>query len=326
MVYGFGFRNRVPSDSREDLYPLRPYISADLGILHYLADVAPVLDANMFIVYGFENGYDIEDLSVKDLTELSTLYASQIKAFVVNKVRARIAKLAARWDNIIKKMQVIVTLPEPMYRQFVSASKNIETIAYRFNNINTEAIVGPLQSIKNNFVINASTYNSLISENIPVDPEAISKFFSFLLDVNRLNIHESMNDISQYNTINRDIISVTAAYLNMLSSSIAYERKFTLWDDPDSIFRTIFAPTLASLPNEIKEVTTKCRALELCHVMCIDTKWIDGIILPKNPIIRDNASSKLAAFMMISNSVDDVVSKMVPARNAAVVARPIGGY
>ena len=43
-------------------------------------------------------------------------------------------------------------------------------------------------------------------------------------------------------------------------------------------------------------------------------------------VVKNNGSSKLAAFMMISNSVDDVVSKMVPARNAAVVARPIGGY
>ena len=39
-----------------------------------------------------------------------------------------------------------------------------------------------------------------------------------------------------------------------------------------------------------------------------------------------DGGSRTAAFMMISNSVDDVVSKMVPARNAAVVARPIGGY
>lgn len=313
MIYGFRYtKEHYPTINT---YLLRAGIEADIGIMQYIKQVTPTLDANMFIIYGSVNGVDIADLTVKDLTELASLHQKQIYAFVANRVRAKMFSIINRWRNTFEKLNLIASLPEPMYKQFVSASKNIKTITYKFNNINTEAIVAVLQSIRNDFIISASTYSSILMERIPIEPELIDSFFQFLLDVVYQNVHGQMSDPKQYWILNKDITNICIPYLNMLTNGISYNPRFTMYDDPDAICSELFFNRFREFSPQIKEYIRKCRALDLCHVICLDSKWIDGIVLPKSPIIRDNASSKLASLLMVSGTTDENIAKCLRSTN-----------
>ena len=302
QIYGFNYPGG--DNLRSDLYSLRCGLVADLGVLHYLRDISPVLDANMFIIYGHENGIDTSELSAKDLTELASLYQDKLRAYVNTKIRSKLVELVARWDNAFKKLRIIASLPEPMYRQFVSASNNIQLVGYRFNNINTEAVVGVLHSIRNDFLTCATQMYHLLDERIPIDPAIIDKFFNFILEATRANLHGQLTDQSQYSVVNRHIIAVVGAYLRLLVNGIVFDKNFSAYDNPDAIYNELFGRHFNEIDTVARVYARKCRALDMSHVLVLNTTWIDGIILPKNPIIRDNAASKLAGLMMISATND----------------------
>ncbi len=333
MIYGFNYtkQNREYVPGR---YAIQRAIVPDIGVLHYLSEVAPVLDANMFVIYGNENNYDTSELTVKDLTELSSIYSRQIRAFVVNKIRKKITQIISRWDSALKKLDLTISLSEPIYRQFMSASKNVEIISYKFNNINTEAVVAVLQSVRNQFIMNTSTHRGVLNEDIPVDPEYVSKFFGYILDFNRLALDKVLQDQSQYQYINKSIISISVSLLNMIVSSASFTKHFTIYDNPDTIFDELFVPYFNSQPKAVKEYTRKCRALQMAHVVCLDTTWVDSIIMPRTPIYRDNSSSKFAAMLMMSNGNDDTIAKVAKIANRGACCEddcptpcePVGGY
>ena len=314
MIYGFNYKKR--GEYTPGFYSIQSAIVADLGVLHYLKDVAPVLDANMFLIYGNENGYDISDFTVKDLMELSALYSRQIRAYVNNKIRNKIIQLLKRWDDAIAKLGLTISLNEPMYRQFISASRNIEQICYDWSNVNTEAVAAVLHSVRNQFIMNSSTYRQMLSEDIPIDPEAVHKFFNYLLDFSRLKIDKRLSDPAQYYQLNKEIIEISVSYLNMLVNSATFSKHFTMYDNPEAIFDSLFAPRFSEQSKEVKEYTRKSRALNMCHVLCLDTTWIDGLIMPRTPIIRDNSSSKFAAMLMMSNSTDTTISQIEKLRTS----------
>ena len=311
MPQVYGFRYDTNRSMPVIAYELANGLLADIGVLHYLKDVTPILDANMFIIYGSENNFDVSNLTVKDLNELAALHKKQIDAYLVNKIRGKVFKIIATWNDAFKRLKFIASLPEAIYKQFNSASRNIQTISYKFNNINTEAIVAVLQSIRNDFIRSASTpYAHFLDERIPVDPELIHKFFSFILDVVGLNIHGQMSDPKQYWILNKDIINMCIPYLNMLTNGILLTDKFALYDDPDALYKQLFYTRFSTMSQEIKEYNRKCRALEMCHVIALDSKWVDGIYIPNNPIIRDTAASKLASMLMMSNYMPDLINKI----------------
>lgn len=298
-VYGFEYSTYRPAPIVPD--SLRTALLADIGILHYIKDITPILDANMFLIYGAENNFDVADLTVSDLSELAALHKNQIGAYLVNKIRGKVFQIISAWNTIFKKGKFIASLPEAAYRQFSSASRNIKSITYKFNNINTEAIVAVLQSIRNDFISTASDRCAFfLEERIPVDPELIKNFFSFLLEVIDQNIHGQMTDPKQYWILNKDIVNICIPYLCFLTNGLLCEPKFTLYDDPEAIYQKVFYNRFRDLPQEIKEYNRKCRALESAHVIALDATWIDGLVISNKPIIRDTAASKLAGLLMVS--------------------------
>lgn len=307
----YGFRYDTNRSMAVTAYELASGLMADIGVLHYMKEITPILDANMFIIYGSENNFDVSDLTVKDLNELAALHKKQIDAYLVNKIRGKIFKIVSTWNDAFKRLKFIASLPEAMYKQFNSASRNIQTISYKFNNINTEAIVAVLQSIRNDFIHSASTPHAYyMEERIPVDPELIHRFFTFILDVVELNIHGQMSDPKQYWILNKDIVNTCIPYLNMLTNGILLTDKFALYDNPDALYKQLFYSRFNSMSQEIKEYNRKCRALEMCHVIALDSKWNDSIYISSNPIIRDTSASKLASMLMMSNYLPDMISKI----------------
>lgn len=293
-------------------------VTVDIGVLHFLKEVVPVTDANMFIIYGTENGYDVSNMTTADLTELATLHKQHLDAFVCGKVRSKISQILETWESAHEKLHMLFSLPEPAYKQFSSLARNIQLTADKWSNLNNEAVAGVLQNLRNDFVIASSDYkSSVLDERIPIDPELVKKCFSFLLGAIQRNYGSQMTDSRQYWLINRAIVEVSAAYLGTLVKGLVFNKNFTIWDDPEDIYEHVFKRYFSHMSREVKEYIRKCRTLESAHTVSLDGRWIDGLVVSDKPVVRDNTASQLAGLLLLSAGNIETIEKCIRRRELA---------
>ena len=306
-IYGMSYRHGDITSYKKN-YLLYPLVT-DMSILYALRTVAPVFDANMFIIYGSENGYDADQLSVSELTELAAIYKKQIGTFVDNKVKTKIKEIIVRWWKFIIGNNYVFSLPEPQYKQFISVANNIDVIKYRFNNLNTEAIGSCIEAAHREFVaVSSNRLSGLQYEDIPVDPKICEKFFQTLFDWTSLNIAERFNDVSQRRVINQQLTYMAAGFLKFLCRGAKAEN-YEHFDCVEETYNTYFHPMFKDEPTSVQEYIRKSRTLQPCHSLALDTKWIDSLIVSRTPIIRENQASILAHLLICGKTSDDRLKK-----------------
>ena len=309
-VYGMTYRKGTIEDRYKKQYLMLPLLS-DMTVLYCLREVAPVTDANMFMIYGAENGYSIEDLSVSDMTELASKLQPQLAAYVDNKIKLKIKEIIARWWKFISDNDIVFSIPEPNYKQFSTVVKNLELVRYRFNNINSEAIISVLEAAQHDFMAMGGDKFGDMREDIPVDPELCGKFFKNLFDWGSLNIANRGIDPSQRFVINKQMTFIAASFLKMVTRGVQNCAEFSHFDSPREVYRVFFHNMFTKEPKSVREYIRKCRALQPCHVLALNTAWNDNLIIPTDPIHRDNLSSEFAHILLHSNKSDNELKKAV---------------
>lgn len=311
----FGFNNNVNSSSFEGLPPaMCSGILADLTLLGFLRDVAPVLDANMFMLYGSDNGYDISTLSVTDLRELATTYKKNIETYIDDKIKSKLIQTVNRWWSFINHNNYEFCLPEPIYRQFRNVCTNIETLKYRFNNLNTEPIAAAVQSIHTSFVLMTQQDYPGLNELIPVDKKMCEQLFNNINNWTAINIADRFADVKQRYTLNCQILDIAACILKLICCGSRSEFKLDSMSDYNEVYRRCFAPGFKNADMSVKIFVRKCRSLQPCHVLAMNGNWNDNLIVSRTPIIQDNAASKMAYMIFVSNGysyVDREIDKCV---------------